>query len=184
MNKLNEIADKLEEAKAFMKAKGKEALEEAFTEFFAKHPEATAVVWTQYAHYFNDGDPCEFSVNEAELKVDPSQMEPDVQSLLGVNDEENEEDYEDTDYQFGQGCVAAILNSLGDVDSTCTWDICAREGAKRRKLNATEKSLVDDFGQLSSALQSVEELLETVIGSDCLVRVTRDGIETEEYSHE
>lgn len=181
MQKLNEIAKRLEDAKAFMKATGKEALQEAFTEFFNKHPEATAIVWTQYVPYFNDGDPCVFSVHEAELKVDVSQMAPDVKVLLGYDEEEDEDDY---GYGYGEQCAGNVLTSLGNVDSTCNWDLCARKNVSRRKLSDSEQSLLDDYCQLSKCLQSLEDLLQAVIGDDCLVRVTRDGIETEDYSHD
>jgi len=33
------------------------------------------VVWTQYVPYFNDGDACEFSVNEAVLKLKDSEYD-------------------------------------------------------------------------------------------------------------
>ena len=32
--------------------------------FFEGAPQVQAVVWDQYTPYFNDGEPCEFSVNE------------------------------------------------------------------------------------------------------------------------
>lgn len=38
---------------------------ETTKEFFDKNPNVTAIVWTQYTPYFNDGDTCEFGVNDA-----------------------------------------------------------------------------------------------------------------------
>ena len=38
---------------------------ETTKEFFDKNPNVTAIVWTQYTPYFNDGDTCEFSVHDA-----------------------------------------------------------------------------------------------------------------------
>lgn len=34
-------------------------------EFFEKNPHVKAIKWNQYTPYFNDGDTCEFSVNDA-----------------------------------------------------------------------------------------------------------------------
>lgn len=38
---------------------------ETTKEFFDKNPNVTAIVWTQYTPYFNDGDECTFGVNDA-----------------------------------------------------------------------------------------------------------------------
>ena len=38
---------------------------ETTKEFFDKNSNVTAIVWTQYTPYFNDGDTCEFRVNDA-----------------------------------------------------------------------------------------------------------------------
>jgi hypothetical protein len=46
----------------------KEALFDALKIFFETYPEFI-VSWTQYTPYFNDGDPCTFSVNNPELFV-------------------------------------------------------------------------------------------------------------------
>ena len=40
----------------------KSILIDEFKEFFEKNPEFTAIKWNQYTPYFNDGEPCEFSV--------------------------------------------------------------------------------------------------------------------------
>lgn len=37
---------------------------ETTKEFFDKNPNVTAAVWTQYTPYFNDGETCEFGVND------------------------------------------------------------------------------------------------------------------------
>jgi len=57
------IAEFSEAEKAFAK-KAEKALKAAFSDFFQAFPEVEALSWPQYAPYFNDGSPCEFSVNE------------------------------------------------------------------------------------------------------------------------
>lgn len=39
-------------------------LKTAFKGLFAAYPNVRAIGWTQYTPYFNDGDPCVFSVND------------------------------------------------------------------------------------------------------------------------
>jgi hypothetical protein len=41
-----------------------ERLKEYFAEFWEKNPAIKAIHWSQYAPYFNDGDPCTFSVHD------------------------------------------------------------------------------------------------------------------------
>lgn len=41
-----------------------ERLKEYFVEFWEKNPAIKAIHWSQYAPYFNDGDPCTFSVHD------------------------------------------------------------------------------------------------------------------------
>ncbi len=58
-----------------LKEEGAEALKEVLREFFAKFPEARAIRWRQYTPYFNDGDPCNFSVHEPCIKLADSEAE-------------------------------------------------------------------------------------------------------------
>ena len=51
------------------KASGKKEIKAHLDEIFAKFPDVTGIRWRQYTPYFNDGDPCEFAVHEAEVKL-------------------------------------------------------------------------------------------------------------------
>lgn len=55
-----------------MKAQGAGALKEVFVEFFKEHPTCEGVRWTQYTPFWNDGEPCTFSVNDFNLKMQDS----------------------------------------------------------------------------------------------------------------
>jgi hypothetical protein len=182
-NKLTVLVKKITELRETMKREGKEALKEAFVEFFDKHPEAKEILWTQYTPYFNDGDACTFSKHSAELKVYPSKVAEDVAKLLGINSEDNL-DGDESDYGYGESCAADRLESLKDFDADSRWDRCKRMGVEHRALTASEKSLVKDFRTLDKNLDSISEVLETVLGDHCLVRATRDGFEVTEYDHD
>lgn len=60
------------------------AFTEAVGEFWNEFPEAKVVSWNQYTPYFNDGEPCEFSVNEWSVRVN------DVDEYGYSEDEEEE----------------------------------------------------------------------------------------------
>ncbi len=179
-NKLQAIVEKVSELKKLMQEQGKEALKEAFKEFFAAHPEATKVVWTQYTPYFNDGDACTFSVGEIELKVDPSMLATDAQKLFGYGTEDEEDD---SDYRYGDGCAAQLIEKLDSEN--CTYaDPCKAAGVEHRKLTAGEKSLVEDFQDLSRAVENIPEVLEMVLGDHVKVVATAEGFDVEEHDHD
>jgi hypothetical protein len=48
-------------AKAF-EAEAQEIVKPCLQEFMTKHPSVKAIGWAQYTPYFNDGDPCTFSL--------------------------------------------------------------------------------------------------------------------------
>jgi hypothetical protein len=68
MEKLNERFDQLiaeqRELKKKFQTEAQAMFKEVTKEFFDKNPAITALVWTQYTPYFNDGDACVFRVND------------------------------------------------------------------------------------------------------------------------
>lgn len=68
MSDLQSAFDKLLEEQRELQAKFQKTAQALFKEttkeFFDKNPNITAIVWTQYTPYFNDGDTCEFGVHE------------------------------------------------------------------------------------------------------------------------
>ena len=53
----------VEKAKREVKENAKNAVGALFKAFFVAHPTVGALKWTQYTPHFNDGDACEFRVN-------------------------------------------------------------------------------------------------------------------------
>ena len=78
------------EAKAALdkkiKAEGEKAVKSFFKEYFEKRPDVYGVRWTQYTPYFNDGDPCVFSMGA--VSVFPTQ----------ADFEDDDDDYEFESY--------------------------------------------------------------------------------------
>lgn len=96
MEKLNQLIEQLHEARSAFRAQGEAALKEGFREFFAANPEVTAFAWTQYAPYFNDGEPCEFSVNDI------------FSTTMSLDDEEFDASELATGGYYGEETPAAI----------------------------------------------------------------------------
>lgn len=61
-----------------IKTAGKDAVKEFFTPIFEAIPSIESFRWTQYAPYFNDGEPCTFRVHELTFK--PACAEDDEDS--------------------------------------------------------------------------------------------------------
>jgi hypothetical protein len=68
MSALQRIQQLKAETDKLIKTEGESALKEEFARLFAAHPEIGAIRWQQYTPYFNDGDPCSFSVGEFEFQ--------------------------------------------------------------------------------------------------------------------
>src|SRR5688572_125580 len=64
-----EMIEQFNDIKKRMKDGGERLVGEHLKELLAAHPKIEAVKWTQYTPYFNDGDPCVFSVNEPDFKL-------------------------------------------------------------------------------------------------------------------
>jgi len=87
LDKLNKQKKELDEA---LQKTARDAYVEVFNEFFEKYPEIKKISWTQATPYFNDGDPCVFSVHECRIDGVSSYGEGDYQD----DSEEAEEAYE------------------------------------------------------------------------------------------
>ena len=61
---LTRLSDAMKAIKKELKDKGTALVEESFADFFLKHPDVLEVRWTQYTPGWNDGDVCEFGVND------------------------------------------------------------------------------------------------------------------------
>lgn len=62
--RFNQLIEAQQELKKKFQTEAQDMFKEVTKEFFEKNPAITAVVWTQYTPYFNDGDPCVFRVGD------------------------------------------------------------------------------------------------------------------------
>ncbi len=64
VTKMEEFVVKIENLNKELKECFKDALKESADILFQKYPKLESFSWAQYTPYFNDGDPCEFSIYE------------------------------------------------------------------------------------------------------------------------
>ena len=152
---IKNLKDRMAAVREEMKKVGREALQGAFDDFFAKVPEAEAIVWTQYTPYFNDGDTCEFGVHEICLKLNKESR----QKLLGeeVDDDDQEE----------------WLNNFWESDS---YSLAELDDSRAETISELFSELYHDVVD--------EDLFLATFGDHVSVTVTRDGIRADDYEHD
>lgn len=135
-------------------------------EFFEKNPGVTGVVWTQYTPYFNDGDTCEFNVNEVTFTNAPA----DELGAVRWGEYEGE-----TDNVWACDNIAYTLESDREYYQDTKNLILASGG-----VDATSCKL------FASAVGSgeMEAVMEAMFGDHVKVIATREGFEVEEYEHD
>lgn len=141
--------------------KAKEALEPIFTEFLEKNPKVRGIVWIQYTPYFNDGDPCEFGVNEPSFY------------LYDSDQDTNDFDYDDDD--LGRGYSARHKK----------WNYETKEFAPDYTLDTLGVSSANCF-QLTKLINNpnMEEVFQAAYGDGSKITVTRDGVKVTEWQHD
>jgi hypothetical protein len=79
---LRELARKREELQEALRQEGEKAVVDELRKLFEEFPALKKVGWHQYTPYFNDGDPCYFSVHEPTFKIgdddEPSDYEGSI----------------------------------------------------------------------------------------------------------
>lgn len=168
MSALQEKFDQLLEEQEALRKKFQETAQQLFKEttkeFFDGNPAITAVVWTQYTPYFNDGDTCEFSVHEPSFTNAPDpenvrwgEYEGDEEGVFAV---ENPSYVMKTDREYYAETREAIAKAGGiDVDSC------------------------EAFSRMIQS-SAMEDVMEAMFGDHVKVIATREGFDVEDYEHD
>lgn len=130
-----------------------EKLKEFFVEFWEKNPAIKAVTWNQYAPYFNDGDVCEFRVNEPHFTNAEGEDLDDI-TRWGEYDGEKDDIWSDYSFSGGYGSVAPE-----GVDPVST----------------------DSLSTLLTS-EVMESIMKATFGPDNTVIATREGFKVEDFS--
>lgn len=165
MSTIDEIKTEMkamEERKNAYMASQKDALTGALRAFLEKHDKVKAIVWTQYTPYFNDGEPCEFSVNDPEVIFKRG-------VLADGADGEDDDGGEDYDEEGG---------GMGD------WSIGYAIEKGRIKDGPEIRAIVADLKALESAIAGLDDLFLHAFGDHSRVKVTRRAVSVDEYSHD
>lgn len=128
-----------------------------------------AVRWSQYTPYFNDGDPCVFSVREAEVRFSEDETDDEED---GDTDEEVEDDEDDED-DYDRGDFVSIYD-MTDYDPKTRESTVEPQFTNAYKVLKAFNDAVDHF----------EDLLRTSFGDHAEITATKKGFNVGEYSHD
>ena len=185
--KFQQIIDLKQQLDAKLKGFGKEAIAEAFAPFFAANPNIDGIYWTQYTPYFNDGDPCEFSVHDPSIILT-------LAAAKALRPDQDWSEYSTARVENKQlaDCTPEELRQLAEAKETASdmlpeyesfgwnnprcldsWDL--RETAYNMETTGFDKV----WGQIP------EEVFESVFGDHVEVRIMRNGtVEVSECDHD
>ena len=157
-------------------------------------PGVAAVVWDQYTPYFNDGEPCEFSVREPRIVFDVDVPEGgSVSEARDADDEQDHRFFEDGYLEYGFGYSESDLwshkpgKNYNEVWLGNRWD---PEGAR---LNPDAVTFIGkdgtDLEPYYTALRALgsaewESVAASNFGDHAFVIATKDGFEVEFFEHD
>ncbi len=182
---------------AEIKVEARKVIEAVGAEFFARNPSASAIRWTQYTPYWQDGDTCTFSANDPELQLfeaddeDSERYFDGHQGLLRTRGY-REREIAEIEAEIAAGPTAETkrhhwhrTRDQSDIDKAKAE--IAKIDAKIEKAGGVDAygKIVADFEVAAGLIKSITDTdLEIVFDDHVQVFVTKDGIEVEEYDHD
>lgn len=166
LDNITRIADEIKARQEEIQDLSKKGFRDSIQQIFDEFEFLGAIKWTQWTPYFNDGDPCEFSVGTPTLYTIK-----DAKSIL--KSEEDLEDDEDEDYDEDDN--GSEFQSK--LDAFYSWQKPG-ENADPRYVEAYES-----VHKLFSALD--DSFFEKTFDNHVTVIIPREGDPiVEEYYHE
>ena len=147
---------------------GTKLIREAFKEFFDVNPGITAVIWSQYTPYFNDGEPCVFR------RQDPSFTNASEDEMKNVTTW-GEYDGEDKSVWACEGSISRVLSGHHEWHKELAEQILNAGGVDVASCEVIENVF---------ASSEMEDIFETLFGDHVKVTATRKGFDIDEYDHD
>lgn len=163
----NDLIEKQKELQKQFQETAQALFKETTKEFFDKNPGITAIKWTQYTPYWNDGDTCEFGVNDPTF-TNATGDDLDEVSPYGEYEGENEDVWATESIEY-------VFNNKGNH-----YD-------KEKNLILSGPTIdVESCKLFDKMIRSseMEDVMLAMFGNHVVVTATRDGFEVEEYDHE
>ena len=163
-NKLKGLIEVQTNLRKEFQSQAQAAFKEVVKEFFDTNTGINLVTWTQYTPYFNDGESCEFSVNEAYFS--------------------NVEDVNELSYgEYGgeDDSIWSVNNPIRHMRGDVSWD--KETSAKVQATTGLNPDSIKEFMDILNSSE-MEDIFSIMFGDHVRVTLTRAGIEVEEYDHD
>lgn len=194
----NDLMLKISALRAEAKTAASTILHEYTKSYFEKYGHVVEqIYWTQFTPWFNDGETCEFSVNEPSivLTTDPdedkysegSMFHTDIEGYeaglalwaeFNANPEafKDKKEYEHPGF-FHRWNPRETYRPYYESEEKLRAYIA--------EANSYPEGLIVDTESLFAFIYSIDDkIMEELFGDHVLVRITANGIETEEYNHD
>jgi len=208
LKNFDELNSQINAAKQEMRGKSKGLVESSVAMLFDACHEIQQVHWTQYTPYFNDGEACEFGVNEINfLLVGDEDFEPYESSPLytqrdldrAIKDYESavlynkspefwrEQYLKDYETKYGRPYGYGSMNVKPyPSDPSEAQESIDEIKEQMEKIPAERASaIMENFQAFKNAMSKIpEDIMETLYGDHAMIIIDRDGTTVEEYSHD
>jgi hypothetical protein len=166
-SKLDDLITAQQALAAKFREEAQELFKEVTKEFFETNPGITAIKWSQYTPYFNDGEECIFSVNQPCFTNAP---DDELENVTAYGDYDGE-----AEGVWATDSINYVLTSGRE------WH--AETADAIRKSGGIDIASTDSF---SSMLQSheMQDVMQAMFDNHVVVTATRNGFDVEEYDHE
>lgn len=203
--------ERIKEAQQEMGKMSKGLIEGAVQRFLDQCPEVTGVHWTQYTPYFNDGDSCEFSVNDFcfhILENEDDEIEPYDSNIIHTQADldaaiarmKEVEEYLSDPFAWRQKKIREYKAEFNSPPPTWYTTESFKpypntveraqeliDGIKQsfEKIDAvTAQRIRDSFKEFKTAMEKIpDNIMESIYGDHVLVVINRNGTEIDEYDH-
>lgn len=169
-------SDEIKEARDKFNDELKATFQNISKEFFEEFPMVQTITWNQFTPFFNDGDPCVFSMSDIQFVVDGF----DEDDLM------NPYSYEDTSAYTGD-IDDAITRYVGYAAKASSAEYRKNYEARIDVLTKQKEqwpNLANGARIFETVLYSNEDVMAQMFGDGVSVYLTKDRIITEEYDHD
>lgn len=170
-NEYREMKKDLDEFHKRTQDKGKHVFLTVLRQFFDTTPEVSKIIWTQYTPYFNDGDTCEFGVN------DPV--------FLETNSKEADEDDDNEDSIFDKPRDYYFQEYAKGNSSKYVREAVERYHAVESKYGERLKEIQANIAEVKKLWNDLDaDVFHMSFGDHVKIVASKDSIDISDYEHD
>lgn len=165
---IKSIKDQIEQMEKQVSNVCREIIEEKADGLFSKYPQLQTIGWNQFIPYFNDGEPCEFTIYSVSFS-------PIKYNLSHSDDSLDEQGFSKVNYSEN---IISDAYGMEDYDDEINSPFKYEYGDDDR-VNEEMKADMIEFNKFIS--KENLSYMEKIFGSHAVVLINRDGIQFAEY---